>query len=78
MKFHERLKLMRKSRGKTQQFMADSLNVITRLYQKYESGEVQPGFEKLVTIADILDCSTDYLLCRDQWLEAHEDHGKSS
>lgn len=76
MNFHERLKLMRKLRGKTQQFMADSLNVILRLYQKYESGEVQPGFEKLVAIADTLDCSTDYLLCRDRWLEAHGDSGK--
>lgn len=76
MSFHERLKLMRKSRGRTQQFMADSLNVILRLYQKYESGEVQPGFEKLVAIADILDCSTDYLLGRDQWVEAHGDSGK--
>ena len=78
MKFHERLKLVRKSRGKTQQFMADNLEINIRHYQKYESGEVWPMLDKLVKIADLLDCSTDYLLCRDQWLEYHEDHGKSS
>ena len=76
MNFHERLKLMRKTRKKTQQFMADSLEINIRHYQKYESGEVWPGLDKLVTIADLLDCSVDYLLCRDQWVEAHGGIGK--
>lgn len=74
--FHERLKCTRKERKKTQQYMADRLNVYIRLYQKYESGDVQPGLDKLVSIADILDCSTDYLLGRDQWVEAHGGGGK--
>ena len=76
MNFHERLKQTRKSRGKTQRFMADSLDINIRHYQKYESGDVWPMLDKLVVIADLLDCSTDYLLCRDQWLEPHGDSGK--
>ena len=76
MNFHERLKLMRRTHKKTQQFMADNLEINIRHYQKYESGEVWPMLDKLVMIADLLNCSTDYLLCRDQWLESHGDSGK--
>lgn len=76
MNFHERLKQTRKFRGKTQRFMADSLDINIRHYQKYESGDVWPMLDKLVMIADLLNCSTDYLLCRDQWMEAHGDGGK--
>lgn len=76
MNFHERLKEMRKIRKKTQRFMAESLDINIRHYQKYESGDVWPVLDKLVMIADLLDCSADYLLCRDQWLESHGENGK--
>ena len=63
--FHERLNSTRKERGITAQHMADLLNMELRSYRKYESGDRTPSLETLVKIADILEVSTDYLLCRD-------------
>ena len=71
MVFNERLNLIRKSKGYTAQFMADSLGIGLRHYRKYESGDTKPTIDGLINIADILDISIDYLLCRDEWLIAH-------
>lgn len=63
--FGKRLNAVRKERGFTAQQMADKINVTIRTYRNYESGTTSPSLEMLVRIADILDVSTDYLLCRD-------------
>lgn len=69
--FHERLNSVRKSHNVTAQQMADYLSMGLRSYRNYESGDRAPSLETLVKIADLLDVSTDYLLCRDEWLESH-------
>lgn len=69
--FGKRLNVTRKSKGFTAQQMADSLCVGLRTYRNYESERSYPDFEKLVSIADKLDVSTDYLLCRDDFLARH-------
>lgn len=69
----ERLNELRKARGITAQQMADMLQTGIRNYRKYESGDAKPTLEGLVQIADILDVSTDYLLCRDEFLAKHAD-----
>ncbi len=66
--FGERLNSTRKSKGFTAQQMADILHVGIRTYRNYESEHSYPDFEKLILIADTLDVSTDYLLCRDDFL----------
>ena len=38
-----------------------------------ESGDREPCFETLIKIADFLDVSTDYLLCRDEFLSKNAD-----
>ena len=68
-----RLNETRKERGFTAQQMADALQTGIRNYRKYESGHAKPTLEGLVLIADILDVSTDYLLCRDSFLAKHAD-----
>ena len=70
----KRLNLLRKEKGFTAQKMADSLYMSLRNYQKYESGDTYPPLDKLVTIADLLDVSTDYLLCRDEFLKKRNWH----
>ena len=67
--FNERLKQERNRKGYSGQKMADMLFISLRHYQRYESGENSPTLEGLVKIADILDVSTDYLLCRDEFIE---------
>ena len=73
MNFGERLNRVRKERGYTAQKMADMLCIGLRSYRAYESGDREPQFENLVKIADYLDVSTDYLLCRDDFLSRHAD-----
>ncbi len=69
--FPKRLNQLRKIRGYTAQNMADLLELALRSYQFYESGKRSPNLDTLVRIADILDVSIDYLLGRDNWLQAH-------
>lgn len=68
--FGKRLNSIRKSKGLTAQYMADLLQVALRSYRMYESGNRFPSLDMLVKIADILDVPTDYLLCRDEFLES--------
>lgn len=69
--FPQRLNQTRKARGFTAQQMADLLGIGIRSYRAYESGDREPCFEALVTLADALDISCDYLLGRDRFLAAH-------
>lgn len=69
--FNTRLNETRKSKGITAQQMADFLCINIRSYRAYESADRSPNIEFLVKIADILDVSTDYLLCRDDFLKSH-------
>ncbi len=71
--FGKRLNKTRKSKGFTAQKMADLLSVTIRTYRHYESEHSYPSLEILVQIADILNVSTDYLLCRDNFIKSHED-----
>ncbi len=72
MTFGKRLNTVRKSRGYTAQQMADVLGVALRSYRFYKSDYRQPSYAVLVRIADTLDVSTDYLLCRDAFLARHQ------
>lgn len=71
--FAERLKQARKNAGYTQQQAAESLNLATRSYQRYEAvnGQCDPPLVTLVEMADLFDVSIDWLLCRDMWLSSH-------
>lgn len=69
--FSERLNHTRKTKGVTAQQMADLLHINIRSYRAYESADRSPSLEILVKIADILEVSTDYLLCRDDFLKSH-------
>jgi len=71
--FTKKLNEVRKLKGFTAQRMADLLCVGLRTYRNYESGHSSPNIYMLVRIADILDVSTDYLLCRDKFLAKHSD-----
>lgn len=73
MDFGKRLNQTRKERGKTAQNMADMLGIGIRSYRAYESNTREPYYETLVKIADYLDVSTDFLLCRDVFLAKHAD-----
>ena len=72
MELSKRLNNTRKSKGYTAQQMADKLCISLRAYRMYESGDRSPNLTALCQIADILNVSTDYLLCRDDFLKSRE------
>ena len=67
--FGKRLRSARIEKKYTQEKLAETVGVALRTYQCYEQGVRTPSFELLVKLADALDVSTDYLLCRDEFIE---------
>ena len=61
-KFHEKLKMLRKKQGLTQQEVADICGVKQGVYGKWENARIKPIYENLSMLACIFDVSIDYLL----------------
>lgn len=64
MSFSERLVELRKSRGLTQKQVYEGVSMSMLGYQRYEYGEREPSFQKLIALADYFDVSLDYLVGR--------------
>ena len=56
------LRILRKSRGWSQEDFADKLDVSRQAVSKWESGEAYPETEKIITICDLFDCKMDDLV----------------
>lgn len=61
----EQLQQLRKSRGLTQDDLAEILGISLSSYQKYERDAISPSYETLRKIADFYHVTTDYLLGRE-------------
>ena len=61
-KFHEKLKVLRKKKGLTQQEVADKIGINRPSYSNWEKGRREPSFENLSMLACIFDVAIDYLL----------------
>lgn len=61
MKYNERIREIRESRGFTQQQIADQLFVGQRTYADYESGKTRIPVDRLLLLAKFYDVSMDYL-----------------
>lgn len=64
MTFAERLVELRKSRGLTQKQVYEGVSMSMLGYQRYEYGEREPAFQKLIALADYFNVSLDYLVGR--------------
>ena len=64
MSLSENIRLMRESRGLSQSELAEKIGLQKQNVSAYERGVKVPTVEKLVAIADTLQCSTDKLLGR--------------
>ena len=60
----QRLKDLREDRDRTQQEVAEYLNMHRSVYRRYESGERELPVWALAKLADYYKTSTDYLLGR--------------
>ena len=61
----ERLKPLRKEKKKTQKDMAALLGIPERHYQKIEDAHINISATMLITLADYIHVTTDYLLGRE-------------
>lgn len=61
-KFHEKLKVLRKKEGLTQQEVAKLVHVERGVYTNWELGNRNPNYENLSMLACVFDVSIDYLL----------------
>lgn len=62
LKFHERLIALRKERGRTQQALADLVEMHISQIRRYESGQSQPTLDAIRKLAIALSVSADMLL----------------
>ena len=60
----ERIRNLREDNDLTQTKIASLLNISQRAYSHYETGTRDIPLTVLVQLADIYDCSVDYLLGR--------------
>lgn len=64
MSFHERLVELRQQRGFTQKQVYEAVKMSPVGYQRYEYGDREPAFQKLLALADFYGVSLDYLCGR--------------
>lgn len=62
MTFGEKLLNLRKEKGLSQEALADKLNVSRQAVSKWELDESKPDTQNIIEIAELFDCSIDYLL----------------
>jgi len=60
--FSEKLQLLRKSKGLTQDELAEKLDVSRQAVAKWESGQVYPDISNLIQISDLFNVTIDYLV----------------
>lgn len=63
-RFGLRLRELRRERGLLQRDLERLLNLRPGALSQYERGLREPGFDLLLTMADLFEVSTDYLLAR--------------
>jgi len=62
MNLSERIQTLRKSKGMSQEQLADKIGVSRQAISKWESGQIAPEIDKVILMSDIFQVTTDYLL----------------
>ena len=78
MEFHEKLQELRKSRGLTQEELAEALFVSRTAISKWESGRGYPSIDSLKEISRYFSVSIDDLLSGEQLIIIAEKENKSN
>ena len=77
MEFHEKLLELRKSKGLTQEELAEALYVSRTAVSKWESGRGYPGIDSLKEISRFFSVTIDELICPQEMITAAEDDKKA-
>ena len=60
--FSQKLQLIRKNKGLTQEELAGKLDVSRQAVAKWESGQVYPDISNLIQISKLFNVTVDYLV----------------
>ena len=74
MNLSEKIMLLRKKQGWSQEELANRLNISRQSISKWESGQSQPDIDKIILLSQLFQVTTDYLLL-DQENEEHRQIG---
>lgn len=66
--FSEKMQMLRRSRGFTQEALADKLSVSRQAVAKWEAGQAFPDISNLIALSNLLNVTVDYLV-REQHCE---------
>ena len=72
MEFNEKLRDLRKSKGLTQEQLAEAIFVSRTAVSKWESGRGVPNIESLKALSEFFSVSLDSLLSGEELLEVAE------
>ena len=78
MEFHEKLQELRKSRGLTQEELAEELYVSRTAISKWESGRGYPSIDSLKEISNYFSVTIDELLSSEKLLSIAEKENKAN
>ena len=62
MNIADRIQLLRKAKGISQEVLADEIGVSRQAVSKWESEQSMPDLEKIILLSDYFETTTDYLL----------------
>ncbi len=77
MEFHEKLQELRKSKGLTQEELAEALFVSRTAISKWESGRGYPSIDSLKEISRYFSVTIDELICPREMITVAEDEKKT-
>ena len=60
--FSEKLQILRKNKGYTQEGLAEKLNISRQAIAKWESGQSYPDIANLIAISTLMNVTVDYLV----------------
>ena len=72
--FSEKLQLIRKSQGMTQEDLAEKLDVSRQAVAKWESGQVYPDISNFIQISNLFNVTVDYLVRDQECMVSYDDH----
>ena len=58
----DRIQSLRKTKGLSQEELADAVGVSRQAVSKWESEQATPDLDKVIIMSDVFDVTTDYLL----------------
>lgn len=62
MNMADRIQVLRKAKGMSQEQLADAVGVSRQAVSKWESEQASPDLDKVIIMSEIFDVTTDYIL----------------